>query len=119
MKEIAAALQEWEWLTSLPAEISGFTLINQLTQCDNQYRVFTYQHGEKQRSFSVLYDQATKEYLARVIVGLNEYVDINFIIADLPSLEVILQERLECTVRRLAEFDETTLCTIFREKKIT
>ena len=119
MKEIAAALQEWEWLATLPAEISGFTLINQLTQCDNQYRVFTYQHGEKQRSFSVLYDQATKEYLARVIVGLNEYVDINFIVADLPSLEVILQERLECTVRRLAEFDETTLCTIFREKKIT
>ena len=119
MKEIAAALQEWEWLATLPADISGFTLVNQLTQCDNQYRIFTYQHGEKQRSFSVLYDQATKEYLARVIVGLNEYVDINFIAADLLGLEMILQERMEYTIRRLAEFDETTLCTIFREKKIT
>lgn len=111
-------LQEWKWLERLSPDMAGFSLVNEFLQCDTQYRIFTYQHRERQRSFSVLYDQATKEYLVRCVVGLTEYVDINFIVSELQGLEKVLEERLERTITQLARFDETTLCTAFREKQI-
>lgn len=118
MQQIVQKLQEWKWLNTLPTEIGGFSLVNELMQCDTQYRIFTYQQVEQQRSFSVLYDQATKEYLVRVVVGLTEYVDISFIVADLSKLEAVLQQRMEPTIQRLGNFDENSLCTVFREKSI-
>ena len=118
MQQIVQRLQEWKWLNTLPADIEGFSLVNELMQCDTQYRIFTYQQVERQRSFSVLYDQATKEYLVRVVVGLTEYVDISFIVADLVKLEAVLQQRMEPTIHRLANFNENSLCTVFREKNI-
>jgi hypothetical protein len=119
MEKIVTQLKEWSFLQNLEPEFAGFMLTTELMQCDSQYRIFTYHSAAKYRSFSVLYDEATKEFLVRVVVGLTEMCDISFIIGDLAGLEQLLNLRMKETIQRLAAFDETTLCSIFREKKIT
>jgi len=119
MEKIITQLKEWDFLKTLEPEVEGFALTTELMQCDSQYRIFTYHNAERYRSFSVLYDQATKEFLARVVIGLTEICDISFIIADLRGLEQLLKIKMYKTIQELAAFDDNTLCSLFREKKIT
>ncbi|WP_333595404.1 hypothetical protein [Anaerospora hongkongensis] len=119
MEKIIEQLKEWSYLQTLEQEFAGFTLTTELMQCESQYRIFTYHNSGSYRSFSVLYDEATKEFLARVVIGLTEMCDISFIVSDLNGLEQLLNVRMKETIRQLASFDPITLCSSFREKKIT
>jgi hypothetical protein len=96
----------------------GFTLINELMTCGSQYRIFTYNNQNARRSFTVLYDKATKDFLVRTVIGLTEFCDISFITADLVALEKLLRERMEKTLCGLAQFDPNCLCAQFASKKI-
>lgn len=118
MKQVIQEIQGWDRLDKLPKALYGFVLEIQLIECDNKYSICCYSHPGRRRSFSLIYDNATKEFIARTTVGLTEFCDINYICPNLEVLGRILSERLEGTIRNLAEFDEYTLDSIFVEKRI-
>ena len=118
MEKIIAQIQKWELLAKLPAEFSGFVLSRELQQKGTQYCIFTYQNTTWHKSFSVLYDKATKEFLARTVVGLTEYFDVNFIVSDIELLEKLLVKRLKDTLTNLAVFNRDNLGSIISDKKI-
>ena len=118
MKKIIEQVTEWKYLKNLPAEMCNFTLINVLMICGTQYRIFTYNNQQTRRSFSVLYDKATKDFLARTVIGLTEFNDISFISNNLAVIEKVLTERSEETVQGLAWFKPTSVCAQFAAKKI-
>ena len=118
MEKIIEQVQSWELLAKLPKDLAGFTLIMELEQCGTQYHIFTYQNKVSYKSFSVLYDQATKEYFARIIIGLTEYFDVNFIVGDIKILESLLEKRLKETLTSLAYFNREKVDSIVLDKKI-
>ena len=118
MEKIIEQVQEWEFLKKFPHEIFGFTLINELMTCGSQYRIFTYNNQQAHRSLTGLYDQATKDFLVRTIIGLTEQCDIRFFAQDLTTFENILTERLKKTLQQLAVFDPDSVCAQFKLKKI-
>ncbi len=116
MKEIIAQVNEWPFLRQLPADQAGFSLSLDLAEDGVQYNVFSYRNAEELRSFSVVYDRATRDYLARVAVGLNEFYDVSFICPDLASLERILTAKLEDALVELSGGRQYE--SVFRAKKI-
>lgn len=116
MKEIIAQVNEWPFLRQLPAHQAGFSLKLDLTEDGVQYNVFSYRKAEELRSFSVVYDRATRDFLARVAVGLNEFYDVSFICPDLASLERILAAKLAAALVDLSGGQQYE--SIFRAKKI-
>lgn len=118
MEKIIEQIQEWELLKKFPHEVYGFTLINELLTCGSQYRIFTYNNQQSRRSLTGLYDQATKDFLVRVIIGLTELCDIRFFAPDLATFEKILAELLKNTLHQLAFFDPASVCAQFKLKKI-
>ncbi|SMC74252.1 hypothetical protein [Sporomusa malonica] len=118
MEKIVKQVTEWEFLQNLPLEMCGFTLINELMTCGSQYRIFTYNNQKARRSFTVLYDKATKDFLVRTVIGLTEFCDISFFTANIAALEKLLRERMEKTLCGLAQFDANCLCAQFASKKI-
>jgi len=118
MEKIIAQVETWELLAKLPVEFSGFMLNLELQERGTQYCIFTYQNKEWHKSFSVLYDKATKEFLARTVVGLTEYFDVNFIVGDMGLLEKLLITRLKETLLSLAVFNPDNLGSIIIDKQI-
>lgn len=118
MEKIIAQIQGWELLAKLPLEIAGFSLRLELQERGTQYCIFTYSNKEWHKSFSVVYDKATKEFLARAIIGLTEYFDVNFIVGDLELLEKLLINRLKDTLTNLAVFNREKLDSILIDKRI-
>ncbi|MBP2637615.1 MAG: hypothetical protein H6Q72_3522 [Firmicutes bacterium] len=118
MEKIIEQVQEWEFLKKFPHEIFGFTLINELMTCGSQYRIFTYNNQPAHRSLTGLYDQATKDFFIRTIIGLTEQCDIRFFAPDLATFEKILTERLKKTLQQLAVFDPDSVCAQFKLKKV-
>ena len=116
MKEI----ENWQYLSSLPAKQGGFFLSKgeTLRPNGNYYSIFTYRNEELRRGFSIRYDKTTKEYAARVTVGLTEFCDITYIAGSLAKLEAILRERLAKTLSLLENFQESSLSGEFLQKKI-
>ncbi|CQR74680.1 hypothetical protein SOV_27940 [Sporomusa ovata DSM 2662] len=118
MKKIIEQVTAWEFLKKMPPEIFGFTLINELMTCGSQYRIFTYNNQQARRSFTGLYDEATKDFLVRVVIGLTEYCDISFFTPDLAAFEKVLTERMEKVLQQLAVFDPASVCTQITGKKV-
>jgi len=118
MQEIITQVSEWSVLQKLPADICGFRLVIELQECEGQYRIFTYDNPVRRRIFTVVYDSVTKEFLARVTIGLIEFCDISFIVGDLKALQRVLSDRMEKTLISLGRFDVNSLDSIFIEKKI-
>lgn len=118
MKKIIEQVAEWEFLRQLPVDYAGFTLETELAEYGSQYALFSYHKPEDYLCFSVLYDKATKDFLARVTIGLTEYYDVSFITTSLAALETALTERLEQTLEGLANPATREYESIFRAKKI-
>jgi hypothetical protein len=118
MEKIIEQAAEWEFLRQLPAEHVGFTLEIELAERGSQYVIFTYRKTKDYRSFSVLYDKATKDFLAKATVGLTEYYDVSFITTSFVTLELALAERLQHTLASLANPAARGYESIFRAKKI-
>ena len=118
MEKIIAQVKEWELLDKLPTEFAGFTLMLELQEQDTQYHIFTYQNKEWHKSFSVLYDKATKEFLGRTVIGLMEYFDVNFIVADIEILGNLLSNRLKGDLTDLAVFNVDKLDSILLDTKV-
>lgn len=118
MDKIVEQVASWEYLQQLPRELFGFTLINELMTCGSQYRIFTYNKPQARRSFSGLYDAATKDFLVRIVVGLTEFCDISFITPDFSTFEKLLAERMPKKLQQLATFDPASVCTQIAGKKV-
>lgn len=116
MEKIIQQVQKWEFIAELPKAFVGFTLKIELQIQETQYCMFTYYNEEWHKSFSVLYDTATKEYFGRMIIGLTEYFDANFIVGNLDALENLLKNRLENNLRSLAVFDREQVDSILIDK---
>ncbi|HMM21056.1 MAG TPA: hypothetical protein PKA10_09955 [Selenomonadales bacterium] len=116
MKTIIEQVEAWPFLDTLPPECAGFALDRELAESGTQYLMFSYRKPQDHRSFAVLYDHATKDFMGRITVGLTEYFDVTFISTDLAGLEKILAERLPRTLDRLA--GDEGYESIFRAKKI-
>jgi len=118
MEKIIAQVKAWELPTKLPAEFAGFALSLEFQERGTQYCIFIYQNKEWHKSFSILYDKATKEFFARTVVGLTEYFDVNFIVGDIKLLEKLLIKRLKDTLVSLAVFNPDHLGSIIIDKQI-
>lgn len=118
MKKIIQEVEAWDFIKELAPTFAGFTLTIELKEQGTQYCMFTYHNDEWHKSFSVLYDMATKEYFARRIIGLTEYFDVNFIVNDLKLLEKLLKNRLNDTLLNLAVFNPDNLDSILTDKQI-
>lgn len=118
MKKIIQEVEAWDFIKELAPAFAGFTLTIELKEQGTQYCMFTYHNDEWHKSFSVLYDMATKEYFARRIIGLTEYFDVNFIVSDLKLLEKLLKNRLNDTLLNLAVFNPDNLDSILTDKQI-
>ncbi len=118
MEKIIAQVEEWELLKKLPKEFGEFTLQIELEQRNTQYCIFSYQKKKEHKSFSVLYDQATKEYFARTVIGLTEYFDVNFIVGEIQQLEDLLVQRLKNVLSNLSYFNRENIDSIVHEKEI-
>ncbi|MDF2636503.1 MAG: hypothetical protein K0R78_3377 [Pelosinus sp.] len=118
MEKIIAQVEEWELLKKLPKEFGEFTLQIELEQRNTQYCIFSYQKKKEHKSFSVLYDQATKEYFARTVIGLTEYFDVNFIVGEIQQLENLLVQRLKNVLSNLSYFNRENIDSIVHEKEI-
>lgn len=118
MEKIIQQVEKWEFIAKLPEKFVGFTLKIELQEQNTQYCIFTYYNEEWHKSFSVLYDTATREYFARMVIGLTEYFDANFIVGDLETLENLLKNRLENNLRSLAVFNRENLDSILIDKQI-
>ncbi len=116
MEEIIAQIKIWPFLQRLPDRQAGFSLSRDLAENGTQYNIFSYRNEQALRTLSVLYDKTTKEFFARVTVGLNEFYDISFICGDLAGLEKILVARLPSTLSGLE--DTRQYESIFRAKQI-
>ena len=118
MEKIIEQVKDWELLAKLPAEFSGFTLSLELQERGTQYCIFIYQNKDWHKSFSVLYDKATNEFFARIVIGLTEYFDVNFIVGDIQVLEKMLIKRLKDTLINLAVFNRDKLGSIITDKQV-
>ncbi len=116
MSEIIAQVNAWPFLQQLPDRQAGFSLSLDLAESGTQYNIFSYRNEQELRSLSVLYDQTTRDFLARVAVGLNEFYDISFICGNLAGLEKILTVKLASTLSDLDGGRQYE--SIFRAKKI-
>jgi hypothetical protein len=118
MEKIIAQVESWEMLKKLPKEFGEFTLQIEMEKRGTQYCIFTYQKKKEHKSFSVLYDQATKEYFARTVIGLTEYFDVNFIVGEIQQLEDLLVQRLKNVLSNLSYFNRENIDSIVHEKEI-
>lgn len=115
MDTIIQQIEEWSYLAHLPRSFFEFDLNIEMRQCGSQFLIFKYFNEERHRSFSVLYDTATKDFSARIVIGLSEFCDIGFIAGDLQKLEAVLSERMPMSLENLSKFNLQTLESVFLE----
>lgn len=115
---VDAALADWAYLKELPTELEGFSLRRDMCVEGDMYDIFSYICAARRCKFTVYYHEETKEYKARVSVGLTEFCDIDFITDELAVLEAILRERLAKTLQNLVQFNRDAIDSIVVEKQI-
>jgi len=118
MEKIVEMVNNWPFLRQLPQELHGFKLEPELGVDGPLHRILSYENIKARRKFAVVYNQVTKDFMGRVIVGLTEYYDENYIVANLAGLERMLTAKLSETLRQLAYFDKSQLSGIFLATKV-
>lgn len=118
MEDLEKQIQEWKYLHDLPEKINGFSLVRENECSKTQIHLFTYRNNARHLVFSVVYDLTTNDFLCKVIIGLNEFYDVNFIASELGGLEVILNSKMKNLLMSLEQFQPSQISSIFREKKI-
>jgi hypothetical protein len=118
LEKLTEQFKQWSYLETLSPELHGFCLTVEHRQAGEQYHLFSYYNQILDKFFLVLYDKATKEYIARWRIGLIEFCDVNFIAPDLSTLEKLLQTRMESALHCMAVFNPAALGSVFLGKKI-
>lgn len=118
MEKLIEQFKQWPYLETLPVDLHNFQLSIEHKQEGTQYRLFSYYNQALDKHFLVLYDKATKEYIARWRIGLIEFCDVNFIAPSLAMLENLLRSRLEDALQCMSAFNPAALGSVFLGKKI-
>lgn len=117
-KRIAEAVEQWDYIKRLPREWFGFQLHREMCERGDVYDIFSYGNIATRRKVTVYFHEETKEYKARVTVGLTEFCSIDYITADLDALERVLKERFARTLKDLAIFNRDTIDSVVIDKNI-
>lgn len=117
-EKIEAEIQDWQYMKDLPSTWFGFVFILEMKVYGDVYDLYSYENVEIHRKITVYYHEETKEYKVRVLIGLTEFCNIEYISPTRASLEKILLERFETTLQTLAKFNAATISCIVLEKKI-
>ncbi len=117
-EEIRKQIEEWDYFTELPQEVEGFTLTINREFVDGFYRLFTYEDNTIHRKFFVIYNASLGEYHAQEEIGLNLFCQIDYITGDLAELKRMLCDGMATSLRKLRQFPQEELGTIFVEKGI-
>ena len=118
MDKIVETVQSWVYLERLAPRIGRFVLSRDLRSEGLRYWIFSYHYSENRRSFAVLYDKATKDYMARITIGLTEFCDVNTISGSVEGLEKLLTGYMEKSLLQMSDFTVESLCSVCREKQI-
>jgi len=117
-EKIEAEIQDWQYMKDLPSTWFGFVFILEMKVYGDVYDLYSYENVEIHRKITVYYHEETKEYKVRVLIGLTEFCNIEYISPTRASLEKILLERFEMTLQTLAKFNKATISCIVLEKNI-
>lgn len=102
-------LENWSLLEKLPKQVEGFTLDLTKKEVGRRITFFTYTYQLKRQKVIGLYDLDTKDYMVRVIAGLNEYFDVHYIHSSQSGFEKVITERFPRTLCQLAVFKPENL----------
>lgn len=108
----------WDYLQSLPARYSDFSLEQESFWDGLLYRILAYRNPVSRRSVSIVYDKGTVEYMLRIKVGLTEFCDVRFIHPDRGAFEYTLQNGLLPLLEMLTQCEPERMETLFRNKSI-
>ncbi len=112
-------LSAWSFPKQCLTNVLGFQLDLSLRNEGTQTIIFTYSFPEKRRQFIALYDEATKDFMVRIIIGLIEYNDVGYIVTDLGAFEKLLHERMEGTLHELAVYESHHMESVLLETGVT
>ncbi len=119
LEKIKQELSEWTELAELPRELHGFVLEKLGQEIEDRYDIFSYQNKALHKSVTAYYHEETHEYKLRVKIGLIEFCNITYISEELSVFRNHIQEWLDEYLHSLTVFDEKSLGTILRQKKVT
>jgi len=98
-------LSAWTFPKQLTATMLNFNLNLSSYNQGTRTILFTYDSPEKRRRFIAFYDEATQDFMVRIVVGLTEYNDVSYIVNNMGAFEKLLKERMEETLHELAVFE--------------
>jgi hypothetical protein len=98
-------LSAWPFPKQLATTVLGFNLDLSSQDTGTRTVLFTYELQERHRSFIAFYDDATNDFMVRIVVGLTEYNDVSYIVPDIVAFEKLLTERMTETLHQLAVFE--------------
>ena len=116
--EVRAQIEEWEGWSILPKTLEGFTLTVNKEIIDGFYRLFTYEDASIHRKFFIIYNASLGEYHVQEEIGLNLFCQIDYITSDLAELKRMFEEGMVTSLKKLRQFPQDELGTIFAEKGI-
>lgn len=109
----------WPFLKQLSKDVLGFKLDLSVREEGTKTVLFTYTLQEKRRQFIAFYDEATKDFMVRIIIGLTEYNDVSYIVTDLDGFEKLLKERMAETLHKLSVYESNHMESILLNTGIT
>ncbi len=119
LEKIKQELSSWPDMEAMPQVLHGFLLERLEQEVEDCYDIFSYRNEPLHRSVTAYYHEETHEYKLRVKIGLIEFCNIAYISEDVEVFRAHTEERLGDYLHSLTVFDEKSLGTILRQKKVT
>lgn len=119
LEKIKQELSDWSELADMPRELHGFALERLDKDIEDRYDIFSYWNEALHKSVTAYYHEETHEYKLRVKIGLIEFCNIACITEELPVFRAYIDACLGQYLHSLTVFDEKSLGTILRQKKVT
>lgn len=101
--KIAAEVEAANFFDELPNELCGFTLKKIFDEDDDKFIYFAYENLQTHRDFIAYFHEETKEYKARVKIGLNEFCLTKFFTQNFNQFGEMITSELETTLKNFSE----------------
>lgn len=109
----------WPFLKQLSKNVLGFELDLSVKEEGTKTILFTYTLQEKRCQFIAFYDEATRDFMVRIIIGLTEYNDVGYIVTDVEVFEKLIKERMTETLHKLSVYESHHMESILLNTGIT
>ena len=101
--KIAAEVEAANFFDELPNELCGFTLKKIFDEDDDKFIYFAYENFQTHRVLTAYFHEETKEYKARVKIGLNEFCLTKFFTQNFNQFGEMITSELETTLKNFSE----------------